>query len=109
MHAGKLGRPLKAHELPEKEKRLQAVKMHYAFVEQTAFPETRKMLTQLAARRAAAFEYLEEGGSQATFDKARHLDGGRVHNVVDAIAEEAKHKSTTTRMIMVDGRWRMVG
>lgn len=93
--------------IPEDEKRLQSANTHRQFVENGVYPETRKMLMQQHAARAAQYEYLKPGGSQAKFDFPPK--GKRVHSVYDAVAKEAQKTESTVRMVMMDGRWRMMG
>ena len=82
--------------IPAAEKRLQSANTHRQFVENGAYPETRKMLMQQHASRAAKYEYLKPGGEQHAFDFA---GGKRVHSVYDAVAKEAAARESTVRMV----------
>ena len=62
-------RPRAASEIPYSERRLQVPTMHYAYVGTTAFPETRKLLMQLHAQRAAEFEYLKPDAKPVPYNK----------------------------------------
>ena len=127
--------PLPPSAIPENEKRLQSANIHRQFVENGVYPDTRKMLMQQHATRAAQFEYLPPGGEQAKFDFPK--PGKRVHSVYDAVAKEAEKTQSSVRMVrnsirplifwfldddpllipslllraqvMMDGRWRMMG
>ena len=82
--------------IPPEEKVLQSVNTHRQFVENGAYPETRKMLMQQHAARAARYEYLKPGGEQLAFN---FTEGKRVHSVYDAVAKEAATKQSTVRMV----------
>jgi hypothetical protein len=82
--------------IPPDEKRLQSANTHRQFVENGAYPETRKMLMQQHASRAAKYEYLKPGANQQAFN---FESGKRVHSVYDAVAKEAATKESTVRMV----------
>ena len=92
--------------IPEEEKRLQSANIHRQNFENGSYPETRKMLMQQHAARAAQYEYLKPGASQAPFDFPP--PGKRVHSVYDAVAKEAEKRESNVRMVLRDGRWRMM-
>ena len=83
--------------IPEEAKRLQSANTHRQFVENGAYPETRKMLMQQHATRAAKYEYLKPGADQHAF--VNFVEGKRVHSVYDAVAKEAATKASTVRMV----------
>ena len=96
-------------QIPYEEKRLQSVNTHRQHMETGAYPENRKMLMQAHAKRAAQFEYLQPGGEQAKFDfNGLPPLGKRVHSVYDSVERESRAKESTVRMVMMDGRWRMM-
>ena len=82
--------------IPQEQKRLQSANTHRQFVLDTPYPETRKMLMQQHAARAAQYEYLKPGAEQAAF---QFSEGKRVHSVYDAVAKEAATKQSTVRMV----------
>ena len=80
------------------------VQTHIQHVFKDQFPETRKKMMWAHAKRAAKFEYLPPGGAPVPFDSEKHAH--RIHNCVDAVAHDPP--APDMRMVLVDGKWRLM-
>ena len=107
-------------DVPWHERRLQSYNVHkqHYFLDQ--FPESRKMMMQLHAKRAARYEYLQPkgtpGGDPMPFDFEKYGTKGdglkppekRIHNVVDAVEKDTEGGSLPMRMVLIDGKWKLM-
>ena len=78
------------------------------------------MMMQLHAKRAARYEYLQPkgtpGGDPMPFDFEKYGTKGdgskppekRIHNVVDAVEKDTKGGSLPMRMVLIDGKWKLM-
>ena len=80
-----------------------AWQIHKQHVFADQFPETRKLMMRLHAKRSAEFEYLKPQGKPIPFDFEKSKD--RCHNIVDAVAKDPPVEGM--RMVLLDGKWRM--
>ena len=80
--------------------------IHKQHVFADQFPETRKLMMRLHAKRSAQFEYLPPQGAPTPFDFDKYVGKGqRIHNVVDAVKKDPPVEGM--RMVLLDGKWRM--
>ena len=73
-----------------------------------------------SAKRAARYEYLQPkgtpGGDPMPFDFEKYGTKGdgskppekRIHNVVDAVEKDTKGGSLPMRMVLIDGKWKLM-
>ena len=68
---------------------------------QDQYPETRKHMMKLHAKRAADYEYLKPGQEPTPFD----WTSARSHTVYEAVKQNPPIE--TMRMVLIDGKWRL--
>ena len=75
--------------VPYHETRLQKPEVHLRMLEQGAYPDARRALMQLQAKRASDYEYLKPGQEQTPFE-------------FDKVQKEP-------HWVLMNGEWRLMG